>query len=119
MLASLTVSACGFAGMIAGSILAQTTAPGSDLGPWVAGSSASICAAALAYAFRALLTGRMVSRDVQAEIDQLKSLAQQLATLVDKVSAIAEASAERERSYHRLLLNRLESKRGHPLTTEE
>jgi hypothetical protein len=95
MLASLIVSACGFAGMIAGSILAQT-APGSDFGPWVSGGSASIAVGALVYMARMLITGRLVSRDTAAEMSKL-------AELVERVTAALEQSAERERSLYRLV----------------
>jgi hypothetical protein len=118
MLASLIVSACGFAGMIAGSILAQT-APGSDFGPWVSGGSASIAVGALVYMARALTTGRLVARDTQAETEHLKELVRETAELARKVTSVAEAGADRERTLHNLLVERWEQRSGRHVPRED
>lgn len=79
------------------SIAAQATGGGGDLAPYVSGGGAAAAVAGIVYLGRLMANGKLVSRDVAAEIELLKAMNSTLSELVAQ-------GRRREDDHRRLLL---------------
>lgn len=113
ILAALVATGAGFTAW-AGGILAQTAGGDTavDLAPWISGGGAITAVGALAYIARLMANGGLVSRDVATHVEQLKELLDESLDRERKLEKCVEAGAERERSYHSLLVERYEAFSG-------
>lgn len=93
--------------LVAFSALLAQTAGGTpaDFAPWISGAGSVTAVGGIVYIARLMATGQLVARDPAAENEQLKDM-------VRAVTALTEESAERERSYHSLLVRRYEAQTG-------
>lgn len=110
----------GNAVMVGGSLLAQTASGGpGDLAPWISGAGSVTAVGGIVYIARLMATGQLVARDPAAETEALKDLVRDTAELTRRVTAIAEAGADRERTLHDLLVRKYEVISGRRVPREE
>lgn len=102
----------GNATIALGGLLAQTASGGAgDFAPWITGAGSVTAVGGIVYIARLMATGQLVARDPAAEHEQLKDM-------VRRVVELEEASADRERSFHNLLVRRYEAESGRRVERE-
>lgn len=101
----LIISIAGVLAANIGVLLAQSTGTGAagELGPYVSGGGALGAVGGLIWFGRQMAAGKLVSRDVADEAQQLKRLIEKSAERERRLERLEEAGADRERSYHSML----------------